>query len=110
MTVDPDEPVVVAFAGELSLEQAPALRDSLLAAIRAGGRIVVLDLSGVSFIDQTALGVVVGARQRLVAGGGELRLAGVQQKVARVIALLGLGDALPSYPSVEAACEDPLAP
>ena len=108
MTVNPADPIVVAFHGELTIKEAPQLRDSLLAAIRAGGHVVVLDLSDVSFVDQSAMGVVVGARARLVRGGGDLRLAGLQPKVARVVGLVG--GHLPVYPSVADALADPLNP
>ena len=108
MAVNPAEPIVVSFHGELTIKEAPALRDSLLAAIRAGGHVVVLDLSDVTFVDQSAMGVIIGARARLRRSGGDLRLAGLQPKVTRVIQLVG--GQLPVYPSVATAVEDPLEP
>jgi anti-sigma B factor antagonist len=103
VAVSPAEPVVVPLHGELTLREAAVLRETLLTTIRAGAAVVVLDLSEVSFVDQTALGVIVGAQQRLVRGGGELRLAAVQKGVARVIDLLALSESLPAYPTVAAA-------
>ena len=103
------QPVVVAFQGELTIAEAPGLRDRLLTAIQSGARVVVADLSEVSFVDQTAMGQIVGARTRLVAGGGQLRLAAVQPKVVRVLGLLGLEGDLPVYPTVESALADPLS-
>jgi anti-sigma B factor antagonist len=103
----PADPIVVACHGELTIKEAPQLRDSLLAAIRAGGHVVVLDLSDVSFADQAAMGVVIGARARLVKSGGDLRLAELQPKVARMIGLVG--GSLPVYPTVAAAIADPLS-
>jgi anti-sigma B factor antagonist len=106
--VNPAEPVVVSCHGELTISEAPALRDSLLTAIRAGALVVIVDLAEVSFVDQTATGVLVGARQRLVTAGGELRLAGVPARVARVLDLLNLTESLPAYPTVAAAAAAPL--
>ncbi|MDT7536814.1 MAG: anti-sigma factor antagonist [Actinomycetota bacterium] len=108
MTATPAEPIVVSSHGELTIKEAPTLRDSLLAAIRAGGHVVVLDLSDVTFVDQSAMGVIIGARARLRRSGGDLRLAGLQPKVTRMIELVG-GN-LPIYPSVAAALTDPLSP
>jgi len=108
VSVNPAEPIVVPLRGELTIKEASGLRDSLLAAIRAGAEVVVLDMSDVTFIDQSALGVIIGARARLVQSGGDLRLAGVQPKVARVIGLVD-GN-LPQYPTVAAAVQTPLAP
>jgi anti-sigma B factor antagonist len=105
--VTPADPIVVAFHGELTIKEAPSLRDSLLSAIRAGGQVLIVDLSDVSFLDQSAMGVVIGARARLVRSGGDLRLAGPQPKVARVIGLVTAN--LPIYPTVAAALEGPAA-
>jgi anti-sigma B factor antagonist len=99
--------VVVTLSGELTIKEAPQLRDQLLMAIRSGAEVVVADLDSVSFVDQTAIGVFVGARTRLVANGGELRLAGVRPKLVRVISLLGLEGDLPVFPTVEAALAAP---
>ena len=110
MAVKPPERVVIPFRGELTIKEAPGLRDSLLTAIWAGAELVVVDMSAVTFVDQTAMGVVIGARQRLVAGGGDLRLVGLQKRVARVLGLLNLSAHLPTYPTVSAALEDPLRP
>ena len=108
MTATPIEPIVVSFHGELTIKEAPALRDSLLTAIRAGGHVVVMDMSDVSFVDQSAMGVIIGARARLRRSGAALRRAGLQPKVTRVIELVG--GQLPVYSSVTAATEDPLSP
>ena len=60
-----DGAVVVQLAGELDLYNAHAVRDELLAAAaRAPDRLVV-DLSGVTFIDSTGLGVLIEARTKL---------------------------------------------
>ena len=107
MPVSPVEPVVVPVKGELTIREAPALRDSLLAAIRAGAAVVVVDLEHVTFLDQSAVGVLIGARQRLVAGGGELRLAAPQRQVARVLELVSVTETLPTYPTVKAAVKQP---
>lgn len=60
-----DGSVVVSLAGELDLYNAPALRTALLAECASGPARLVVDLSGVEFIDSTALGVLIEARRRL---------------------------------------------
>jgi len=60
-----DGAVVVQLAGELDLYNAHAVRDELMAdAARSPERIVV-DLSSVTFIDSTGLGVLIEARTAL---------------------------------------------
>jgi anti-anti-sigma factor len=50
----------------------------------------VLDMAEVTFIDSTIIGVVVAAVKRCAAGGGQLRLAQLQEIPARVIEVVGL--------------------
>ncbi len=55
--------------GELELATVPALRERLAAARGAGVKRLVLDLSGVSFMDSIALAAIVHAEQQLGEGG-----------------------------------------
>jgi len=70
-----------------------------------GHRYLVLDLSAVDRIDSTGLGVLVGARKRLRAGNGQLRLAAASGNVVRVLHATGLDRVLPLYPDVASALE-----
>jgi anti-sigma B factor antagonist len=65
---------VVAVAGELDAAGAPRLRDHLTELIDHGADRVVLDLSGLDFLDSVATAAIVGAHRRL-----EGRLAVVAQ-------------------------------
>ncbi len=72
-TVVPPGPVL-APTGELDLVTTPALASTLSQLTDAGCPEVVIDLSGVTFIDCTALGSLIAARNRLSACGGDLVL------------------------------------
>lgn len=58
VTQDPDGRTRVRVTGELDVATAPALDDQLTALRRPGSR-VVLDLGGVSFLDSSAIHVLV---------------------------------------------------
>jgi anti-sigma B factor antagonist len=60
-----DGSVVVALAGELDLYNAHVVRDALLECCSEEPPRLVIDLSGVKFIDSTALGVLIEARTRM---------------------------------------------
>jgi len=60
-----DGAVVVRLAGELDLYNAHAVREQLLAAADRGPERLVVDLSGLTFIDSTGLGVLIEARTHL---------------------------------------------
>ena len=63
-TCDPSG-LILTVTGELDIETAPALRDRLAAAIDTGQHRLVIDLSGVSFLDSVGLATIVHAKQRL---------------------------------------------
>ncbi len=80
---------VVAPHGDVDLRTMDAVRAELAAA-QGEARRVVLDLRGVTFMDSSALSIVLAAERRLTASGGELRLAHVSADVRRVLRICGL--------------------
>lgn len=79
----------LAVEGELELASAPRLKWALTDALGAGYSQVVLDLSRVTFIDSTALGVLVGIQRGLDASA-RLVIAGAHTQVLRIFELSGL--------------------
>jgi anti-sigma B factor antagonist len=75
--------------GELDLATAPRLKWALTDVLGAGCSQVVLDLSRVTFIDSTALGVLVGVQRRLDAPA-RLAIVGAHSDVLRILELSGL--------------------
>jgi anti-sigma B factor antagonist len=88
--------VVLGVAGELDLSNAPVLRSRLHRAIADHpGRAIALDLGAAGFCDSVGLGILLGARRRARATGGDLELVDVPERVAAVIAAAGVSGALP---------------
>ena len=81
---------VVAVGGELDLHTSERLRDRLGDVLEQGGRHILVDLTGTSFMDSTALGVLVGAAKTLRSTGGHLVLVADDPRVTRVIEITGL--------------------
>ena len=80
----------IAVDGELDMNAAPDLRAAIEAAIDAGATRVVVDLSEVTFIDSTAIGVLLAARERLRRSGGSLDVVCVEPNVLRVLEIVGM--------------------
>jgi anti-sigma B factor antagonist len=90
---DGDEVVVLVAAGEVDFAAAPQLRERICEQIDAGRRRLVLDVSTVTFIDSTAIGVLVGAITRLAdAGDGSLTIVCGEENrpVMRIFDISGL--------------------
>jgi anti-sigma B factor antagonist len=81
--------VVVSLAGELDLYNAEQVRSGLLDAVTDGPELLVVDLAKVTFIDSTALGVLIEARSRM-ADRGSFRLAAPGLETRRALEVSGL--------------------
>jgi len=81
---------VVAAGGELDLYTSERLRERLADALERGGRQLLVDLTGVTFMDSTALGVLVEAAKALKSSGGQLVVVADDRRVTRVIEITGL--------------------
>jgi anti-sigma B factor antagonist len=97
--------VVLALHGEVDLHAAPELRERLAATIDGGAPAVLVDLSDVTFVDSTALGVLVGAMKRLRATRRPLRLVAPRPDVRRLLEITLLDRVL----GIDATTEDALA-
>ena len=93
---------VVAVAGELDLSSAPQLKWALEDVEADGERHLVVDLSEVSFIDSTALGVLVGA-QRALQPGMRLAIVCAEETVRRIFELTGLDGLFEIVPTLHDA-------
>ena len=80
----------VVLAGELDIASAAEMRDALIEANMVGARRIVVDMGAVTFLDSTALGILVGAHKRATARGATVALRNVPPLVERVLAITGL--------------------
>jgi len=99
--------VVVAVHGELDVTSSQQFDDCLSEASADRDR-VVLDMSGVDFMDTTALAVIVGHWRRQVGNGGVFLLAGARYRYTKALWITGLADRLPMYDTVDEALAAPL--
>lgn len=98
--------VVVAIAGELDLATVPRLRDRLVRVISDHpGVTVVIDLDGLSVIDDAGLGVLVGALRRARVHGGDIALVCSSSELLELFALTRLDRAFVIHRDLAAARE-----
>jgi len=81
---------VVAVRGEIDLFTAPELKSALSEAIESGHTRIVVDLTDTTFLDSTALGVLIGAVKRLRSREGALVIVNVDQNIAKTFEITGL--------------------
>jgi anti-sigma B factor antagonist len=81
---------VVSPAGELDLYTCPEFKQELLGVISSGARHVVVDLSLTTFVDSTALGLLLRGVERLKAADGRLSVVCPDENILRVFQVTGL--------------------
>ena len=96
-------PPVIVVRGEIDVATAPQLRECLHRVISQGEGTVVLDLLGVTFLDSTALGVLVGALKRCRELGGDLHLVLADPRIVKIFEITGLTNVFTIVDSLEAA-------
>ena len=94
---------LVTLAGECDLHTGRQLRDVLTSEVSRGARRMILELSGLSFMDSTGMQVLLSVRTVLNVRGGILALAAPQPVVARILELTGADQYIPVYGSLEDA-------
>jgi len=102
-TTDQDGRTVVAAIGEVDLFTAPALDAELTRVVAAGASTVVVDLTGVDFLDSTGLSVLVKALKRVRESDGSLSVVVASERVAKVFRITGLDQILPVHPTLAEA-------
>jgi len=94
---------LVEVSGEVDLYTAPRMKEDLVALIETGVGQVVVDLSRVTFIDSTALGVIISGVKRLAERDGHLAIVAGSRPVVRILSVTGLDKVLTIYDTREAA-------
>ena len=91
---------VLTVTGELDVVGAPELRQVIVTAVSDGEVRLVLDLTGVDFVDSFGIGVVVGALKRVRQRDGDLALVCPEPRIRRVFELCDLDRVLPLHRSL----------
>src|SRR2546429_996721 len=94
---------VVAPKGRLDMSSAPAFRERVKQLVESGATHLVVDLGGVTFVDSSGLGAVIGGLKVARQAGGDLRIARPNQQVLLVLDLTSLNRVLQPYGTLEEA-------
>jgi anti-sigma B factor antagonist len=81
---------VLPLEGEIDLHVSPGLERSLTSIIKKHPDQVVVDLSGVTFIDSSGMAVLIRAMQSVKEYGGKLTLSGVNDNLRPIFEIARL--------------------
>lgn len=94
--------VVFDLAGEIDLSNVEWVREAVHAWIGEGYRHLILNLSGVRYMDSSGLALMIAAKRQLGAQG-TVSLVGCAPAVRRMLSVTRLDTIFPAYDSEEAA-------
>jgi anti-sigma B factor antagonist len=80
----------IVIGGELDLSAAPALRDALARVMDRPQKDVIVDLTDATFVDSTAIGVLLHASAQIRETRGRLSLICTNRNVLRTVEIAGL--------------------
>ena len=95
---------ILSVDGRLTANDQPGLlKRSVEDVVRRNVKDVVIDLSGVAYVDSTRLGELIAAHVTISRAGGRLKLAGVPARVLELLRLAGLDRVFHRSETVEEA-------
>ncbi|MFD5199106.1 STAS domain-containing protein [Streptomyces sp. NPDC058375] len=94
---------VLEVTGDLDHETAPALRKAVEGLPVSAGQLLVVDLTGLDFCDSSGISALLSARSLAVEHNGQIALAAVPAKTARVLSIVGLDKVFAIHPDAATA-------
>jgi anti-sigma B factor antagonist len=102
----PDPSNVLALEGEIDLHVSPRVAASLNEKIRDRPPLLVVDLTGVTYIDSSGLAVLIEGMQKVEEYRGRFALAGLQDSVRPIFEIARLDQVFRIFPHVDAALSE----
>ena len=89
--------------GRVDTETATDLDQALQSAVSAGNHKLVVDMSGVDYISSAGLRSIAAVLVRCRSEGGDMKLAALNERVARVFSIIGFDVLMSIHDTAEAA-------
>src|SRR5215470_9687114 len=96
-------PNVLSLEGDIDLHVSPVVMESLNAMIKKKPQRMVIDLSGVTYIDSAGIAALILAMQEVEAYGGEFFLSGLQETLRSIFETSRLDRTFRIFPDADAA-------
>lgn len=96
--------------GRLTFFEVGVLRDNVARLLGEGRKHIVLNLSGLQYLDSSGIGELARIYVMVLKGGGEMKVVGLTRNVQDVLKVTHLSQVFPEFPDEEAALESFSAP
>jgi len=96
---------LVDVSGRLTSFEVVALRDAISRLLKQDRKNIVLNLSGLQYLDSSGIGELAKIYVSVVKVSGQLKVVGVSPKVEEILKITQLYQVFPEFPSEEAALQ-----
>jgi len=94
---------LVDVSGRLTSFETGALRDSISRLLKKGHKDIVLNLSGLQYLDSSGIGELARVYVSVVKQSGQMKVIGLSSKIEEVLKITHLYQVFPEFPDEEAA-------
>jgi len=101
-----EEVLVCSISGEINLDTSPHLRKLFDKAMHNKRKRVLVDFSGVTYIDSSGLATLIEMMQKVNKIGGQMRLSNLSDKVRNIFEITKLDKLFQIYPDRHKALEN----
>lgn len=92
---------LITVSGEVDLATSPDLDTAIIESVDSEASSIVIDLTDVSFMDSSGLGVIVRGLKRCREADKDLDLVITSDRVLKVFGITGLDQVIPIHDSIE---------
>jgi anti-sigma B factor antagonist len=85
-----EEVSIVEVSGKLTSLESGALRSSIGQLLKQGRKLILLNLSGLTYLDSSGIGDLVHTYMSVIKGGGEMKVVGLSDKVEEILKITQL--------------------
>jgi anti-sigma B factor antagonist len=96
---------LVDVSGRLTSFETGALRDAITRLLKQGRKDIVLNLSGLLYLDSSGIGELARMYVSVVKERGQMKVVGLSSKVEEILKITQLYQVFPEFPSEEAALQ-----
>jgi anti-sigma B factor antagonist len=100
-----DQVALVDVSGHLTFFEVGALRDSIRSLLKAQRRNILLNLSGLAYLDSSGIGELARIYVGVVKQGGSMKVIGLTAKVQEVLKITHLSQIFQEFPDEQSALQ-----
>jgi anti-sigma B factor antagonist len=100
-----DKVSLVDVSGRLTSFEAQAFREAIQQLLRQGNTDIVLNLTGLEYLDSSGIGELVRNYLAVIKKGGAMKVVGLAPKVDEILKVTQLYQVFPEFPDEESALE-----